>query len=292
MLMQLEQLRHFVKIAELRSFTRAAEATGLSQSALSRSIARLEADLGLPLFERQLRQVELTDSGHLLLQRAGLILSLVDDVRAEIHDDGVTGRIRVGAIPTIAPYLLPKLLQQFKPLAPDASVVIQEDTTDVLLKSLADGTLDLAILALPLSARHLEIEELFEEELLLVLPVGHPLAAKKQIRIADIDTLPFVLLGEAHCLTDNILTFCRRKSFQPVSVERTSQLATVQELVALDHGVSLIPAMAHALDTSQRRVYRSLSGPRPTRKIVMAMNPYRFQTQLCKSFQTCVRAVL
>ena len=108
--MELEQLRHFLKVAELGNFTRAAEAVGLSQSALSRSIARLEEELGQPIFERQTRKVALTDSGNLLLDRARQILSLVEDAKAEIYDDGQTGRIRVAAIPTIAPYFLPERL--------------------------------------------------------------------------------------------------------------------------------------------------------------------------------------
>lgn len=287
--MELDQLRHFLKAAELSSFTRAAEASGLSQPALSRSIGRLEEELGQPLFERQTRKLALTDAGKLLQTRAQQILSLIDNTKAEICDDGQRGTLRVGAIPTIAPYLLPVLLRRFSDAHRQASVIVQEDTTDNLLKKLAEGIVDLAILALPLSAKYLEVEELFEEELLLVLCKDHRLCEKKQIRLADIESLPFVLLGEAHCLTDNIVSFCRQKAFHPMSVELTSQLATVQELVSLNHGVSLIPAMARVLDTSERRVYRSLAGATPTRKIVMGFNPYRFQSRLAEDFKQLLR---
>ncbi len=287
--MELDQLRHFLKAAELSSFTRAAEAVSLSQPALSRSIARLEEELGQPLFERQTRKIALTDAGKLLQTRAQQILSLVDNTKAEICDDGQTGILRVGAIPTIAPYLLPVLLRRFRDAHSLASVIVQEDTTNNLLKKLAEGVVDIALLALPLSAKYLEVEELFEEQLLLVLCKEHALCAKKQIRLTDIESLPFVLLGEAHCLTDNIVSFCRQKAFHPMSVELTSQLATVQELVSLNHGISLIPAMARVLDTSERRVYRSLSGSAPTRKIVMAFNPYRFQSRLAESFKQLLR---
>ena len=287
--MELDQLRHFLKAAELSSFTRAAQAIELSQPALSRSIARLEEELGQPLFERQTRKLALTDAGKLLQTRAQQILSLVDNTKAEISDDGQTGTLRVGAIPTIAPYLLPVLLRRFSDGHPRAAVIVQEDTTDNLLKKLAEGVVDVALLALPLATKYLEIEELFEEELLLVMCKDHELCAKKQIRLADIEPLPFVLLGEAHCLTDNIVSYCRQKAFHPMSVELTNQLATVQELVALNHGVSLIPAMARVLDTSDRRVYRSLSGSTPTRKIVMAFNPYRFQSRLAEAFKQLLR---
>ena len=287
--MEIEQLRHFLKVAELANFTRAAEEIGLSQPALSRSIARLEAEFGQPMLERQTRSVSLTDAGRLLLGRAKQIVTMVDDTLVEITDDGQTGRIRVGAIPTIAPYYLPPLLKSFGKAYPRATVIINEEPTEQLLKSLTDGDLDVGILALPLTVRHLDIEELFEEELQLVLPAHHPLADKPQVRLSDIQSLPFVLLGEAHCLTDNIVSFCRQKSFHPVSVERTSQLATVQELVALGHGISMVPEMARQLDHSKQRVYRSISGVKPTRKIVLVSNPYRYHTRLVQAFMEQVK---
>lgn len=147
----------------------------------------------------------------------------------------------------------------------------------------------MAILALPIPAKYLEVEELFEEELFLVLPPRHPLVEKKSIRLSDVEPHPFVLLGEAHCLSDNILSFCSQRSFQPVSVEKTSQLTTVQELVSLSHGVSMIPAMAKDVDRSDNRIYRSFSGRKPTRKIAVAWNPYRFQSRLLKTFRERLR---
>jgi LysR family hydrogen peroxide-inducible transcriptional activator len=287
--MELDQLRHFVRVAELNSFTRAALAVRLSQPALSRSIARLEEELGQPLLERRSRGVSLTHSGHLLLGRARQILTLVEDARTEISDDGETGRIRIAAIPTVAPYFLPEQLRQFQRQCPRAQMIIQEDTTDRLLKRVADGEIDIAIAALPITMKYLLIEPLFEEELLLVMAPEHPLNRRKAIRVSDVESLPFVLLGEAHCLTENVLSFCRQKSFSPVAVERTSQLAMVQELVSLNHGISLIPAMARALDTSDRRVYRSLSDGNPTRTIAMVTNPYRYQSKLQQKFQEMLR---
>lgn len=287
--MEFEQLRHFIKVAELSSFTRAAESLVMSQPAISRSIARLEEELGQPLFERQTRRVALSDAGQLLLVRARQIIALADDVKSEISDDGQSGRLRVGAIPTIAPYLLPKVLRKFHDAFPKAIVSVQEDTTESLIKRLAAGEVDLAICALPLEAKYLKVEMLCEEELMLVMATDHPLCEKKQIRLSDVESLPFVLLNEAHCLTDNIVSFCRQKSFHPISVERTNQLATVQELVALDHGVSMIPAMAQALDLSDRRIYRSLAGTKPTRRIVVAWNPYRFESKLQHNFVACLK---
>lgn len=287
--MELEQLRHFLKVAETGNFTRAAHAVSLSQPALSRSIARLEAELGQPVFDRQTRKAVLTDAGRILHDRARQIVSLVDDLPAEICDDGQSGRIRVGAIPTIAPFFLPQFLRDFGGDFPQARVVVQEDTTDVMLKKLSEGEIDAALLAQPLESRHLQFEDLFDEELFLVMSADHPLRHKSRISLADLESLPFVLLGEAHCLTGSILQFCRRGAWQPVSVERTSQLVSVQELVSLNHGVSFIPAMARALDVSERRIYRSLSGVKPTRRIVLAWNPYRFQSRLLEAFKQRLR---
>lgn len=282
--MELEQLRHMTKVAEHGNFTRAAADLGLTQPAVSRSIARLEEELGQPLFERHSREVVLTDAGRTALAMARRILGLVDDLKAQITDDGATGRVRVGAIPTIAPYFLPGLIRCFRDIHPRAHVGVVEDTTEKLLQKLADGEIDLAVLARPLNVKYLEVDDLFDEELLLVVAAESELCDEPVIGLERIESMPFVLLGEAHCLSDNILHFCRHNAFNPVALERTSQLATVQELVALGHGVSLIPAMAGRMDTSPRRVYRHLAEPTPTRRIVMAWNPYRFRSRLVVAF--------
>lgn len=287
--MDLDQLRYFLRVAERQNFTRAAEDLGISQPALSRAIQKLEEELGQPMFERKSRSVVLTDAGKLLQSRARQVLTIIEDTQAEITDDGQSGRVRVGAIPTVAPYFLPEVLRSFSREHPKATLIVQENTTDVLLKSCTQGEIDLAILALPVPAKYLEVEELFEEELLLVLPPEHPLVQQEKIRLCDVEPFPFVLLDEAHCLSGNIISFCRQRSFQPVAVERTSQLTMVQELVSLSHGVSLIPAMARARDQSDRRVYRSFAGRKPTRTIAVAWNPYRFQSRLVQAFRDSLR---
>jgi LysR family hydrogen peroxide-inducible transcriptional activator len=286
---EIDQLRHFVRVAETENFTRAAELVGLSQPALSRSIARLEDELGQPLFERQSRKVALTEAGRLLLDRARVILMMIADVTAEIGDDGRSGKVRVAAIPTVAPYLLPDCLRSFHQLFPQAQLIVLEDTTERLLKKVAEGDVDVAICALPIGAKYVEVEPLFDEELFLVIGCEHPLARAKTVRVADLAEHPFVLLGEAHCLTDNVVSFCRQKSLHPVAVEQTNQLSMVQELVALGHGVSLIPAMARARDTGTSRVYRSLAGEKPKRTIAMVSNPYRYRSHIVLRFADHLR---
>lgn len=287
--LSLHALEQFVALARTRNFTRAAEELHLSQPALSRAIQKLEDQLGQPLFERKPREVLLTDLGELLHERAREILQLVEDTFSELAEAGRRGRIRLGAIPTIAPYFLPGVLSRFAELHPEVRVSVLEDTTEVLVKRCSLGEIDLAIVALPILARHLQVESLFDEELLLVLPAGHPLAGVKKLTMEAVEPHPFVMLNEAHCLSENIATFCRQHSVQPVTVERTSQLTTVQELVALNHGVSIVPEMARRLDLSDRRVYRSFSGERPTRTVALMWNPARFQGKAVKALLQFLR---
>lgn len=288
--MELDQLRYFLQIAETKNFTRAAELLVVSQPALSRSVQRLEEELGVPLFVRKSRQVELSDAGELFKIRAEQILGLVEDTKAQISDDGETGRVRIGAIPTIAPYFLPAFLKKFAKQFPKAVAEVYEDTTKNLLHQVSQGEIDFGVLALPISEKHLDVEELFEEELLIALPSNHELVDKPQIRLKDIEHLPFVMLDEPHCLSATILSFCRNRSFQPVVVGKTNQLSTVQELVALNHGISMVPKMAERIDHSKNRVYRSLAGSPLRRTIGIVWDPYRYQTRLIKAVIDALRA--
>lgn len=289
--MELDQLRYFLAVAASGSFTGAGEELGITQPALSRSIAKLEQEIGQPLFERQSRQLKLTDLGTRLKSRAEQILLLVDDTLAELTDDGVQGRVRVGAIPTIAPYFLPPVMREFRDSHPSAQIVAMEETTDKLLQRCSQGDVDLVISAAPIRGPYLEMEPLFDEELLVVLPTQHELAQQRTVRLTQLQKYPFVLLDETHCLSETISAVCRQRSFQPVTIEHASQLAMVSELVAMGHGVSLIPQMARAVDSSQQRVYRRVTHPIPKRQIVMVWNPYRFQSQLMQHFRHCVRKI-
>jgi LysR family hydrogen peroxide-inducible transcriptional activator len=282
--MDLGQLRYFSKIVEHRSFTRAAKDCSVSQPALSQQIAKLEKELGQPLFERQGRSIRLTPAGQVLQTHAEKILQLVDDAKRQITDDGQTGRICVSAIPTIAPYLLPNLLTSVASQFPLANFVISEDTTEKLLKRCSSGDVDVGILAIPASAKYLTIEPLFEEELLLALPADHALCSRTRISSKDIANEQFILLGDTHCLVDSIETFCNRKNFQPLTMSRIEQLTTVQHLVALGHGLSFVPKIATTDDLGGKLVYRSLSGDKPTRKVAICWNPYRYQSQLLSNF--------
>jgi LysR family hydrogen peroxide-inducible transcriptional activator len=282
--MDLGQLRYFNKIVEHRSFTRAAQDCSVSQPALSQQIGKLEKELGQPLFERQGRSIRLTPAGQVLQTKAETILRLVEDAKRQITDDGQTGRICISAIPTLAPYLIPVVLTEVGTQFPNASFVVNEDTTDLLLDRCASGEIDVGFLAMPVNAKYLTWEPLYQEELLLALPAQHPLAKKNRITVKDIADEPFVLLGDTHCLVDAIESFCNRKGIQPVATSNIEQLATVQHLVALGHGLSFIPRIAAGENLGERIVYRSISGEKPMRKIGICYNAYRYQSQLLANF--------
>ncbi len=290
--MELFQLRYFLKVVEHSNFTRAAESCSVSQPALSQAIQKLEDELRQPLFERSGRQVSLSDAGRLLLPKAQQIVRLAEEARAAITDDGKTGCLRIAAIPTVAPYLVPELVQSFSQKLPEVRLDVQEEVTDQALKRCRAGDVDVVLLALPVTTTDLDVEPLMEEELSLVLPVDHPLAQADQIRIADLEPYPFVLLDEAHCLSGDILGFCKRNRVQPLTTGRSNQLITVLELVSAGFGISLIPNMARDFHQSPRRVYRSLAGDRPTRRIAMCSNSYRFQSRIQKAFLEHVRVTL
>lgn len=281
---EFHHLQGFIAVARAGNFTKAAEELGLSQSALSRSIQKLEIQIGQPLFDRQPRQVILTPAGETFFPKAKQILSLVEDAFREISEGENIGHIRLAAIPTIAPFFLPGLLTGFSSEYPEIKVSVTESTSESIVKGSKRGEFDAAIIALPYPIENLKSYPLFDEELFLVLPSGHVLGESEEISVQDLQEIPFVMLRKEHCLSDQVETFCQRESVHPISIERTSQLATVQELVSLEHGISIIPDMARNIDSSEKRIYRRFAEPRPQRTISLLINPDRFQSRALLSF--------
>ncbi|HUG18216.1 MAG TPA: LysR substrate-binding domain-containing protein [Planctomycetaceae bacterium] len=290
--MELHQLRYFVSVADHENFTRAAEKCFVAQPSLSQQIIKLEKELGGPLFDRTARKVRLTDAGRKFYQRAVLILGSVEAARQELLEEDGSGRIAIGAIPTLAPYLLPSLLKDFVQSYPEAEVSVYENLTQFTIQACLEGEIDVGFLALPVESAQLEVEPLFSEELLLAMSADHALAGQKRITMKHIMEEPFVLLSEAHCLGEQIVSFCKQSSCLPSVSCHSAQLLTVQEMVGLGHGVSLIPRMAADADRSDKRCYRSLSGKKPTRTIAMISRSHRHQTRLVREFMQQARASL
>jgi LysR family hydrogen peroxide-inducible transcriptional activator len=244
--MDVQQLRYFSAVARTGSFTKAAAQEQVSQPALSQQIHRLEAELGLPLFERLGRSVRLTENGQVLLPRVLAMLQELGAAKAEMESllDGTQGELRIGCIPTIMPFYLAPRLPEFAARHPGVSLRLVEDTTARLIEKLQSGDLDLAVLALPVASPDLVCSELFREELMLALASGHAMAEAPAVNLKDLRGERMLLLKEGHCFRDNVLTACRRANFEFESVFESDQFASIFPLVAAGFGISLIPAMA------------------------------------------------
>ncbi|WP_218279930.1 LysR family transcriptional regulator [Verrucomicrobium spinosum] len=266
----MHQLRYMVAVARTGNFSRAAQTCHVSQPSLSQQIQKLEDELGERLFDRLRRHAKLTQAGERFLPRAVRILEEMDAATREARaaNDLDQGRITVGVLPTIAPYLLPKLIAAFSAKYPGVQVVVHEDTTARLRELTAACEVDIAIASLPLQDERFEVRELFDEELLLALPNNHRLVDQKKIIPEDLLEEKFILMKEGHCLGDQVLHFCHRQDFHPQVSCRSAQMETVQSLVQSGMGITLVPRMALQEDRSVKPVYRSLSDPSPKRTIV------------------------
>jgi LysR family hydrogen peroxide-inducible transcriptional activator len=284
--MELHQLRYFVAVAELGHFTRAAERCLVAQPSLSQQIRKLEKELGQPLFDRLGRTVRLTDAGRTLYDQAVSILASVEEAKRQVADGNgeQVGVVSVGAIPTVAPFLLPGLASAYQRRYRGSRVIIYEDLTAHVIENCLRGELDVGVLAMPVSDPRLHVAPLFEEPLLLALPAGHALAKKRRVTVDDLNGQAFILLSEMHCLGEQIVSFCNQESCSPFMVCRSAQLLTVQELVSVGHGVSLLPEMACQHDRPSRRVYRRLSGAAPSRTLAMIWHKQRYQQPPVRRF--------
>ncbi|MBI3823456.1 MAG: LysR family transcriptional regulator [Planctomycetes bacterium] len=291
--MEMHQLRYFVAVARTGSFSRAAEQCHISQPSLSQQIQKLERGLKQKLFDRLGRRVLLTAAGRMLLDRATVILSEVDDATRQLRegDDERGGRLSIGAIPTIAPYLLPAALEKLLAAKPDVELSIHEGVTQQLLAATVGGDLDLAIVALPINEDRLHVEELFSEPLYLAVPRRHHLARCKSITIEDLQAERFILLDEMHCLGDQVLSFCNANGCQPRIACRSAQIMTIQLLIAQGQGISLIPEMARRADAGGGKVYRRLAGTQPMRSIAAVWHRHRHHGPAAEMFLTGLREI-
>jgi LysR family hydrogen peroxide-inducible transcriptional activator len=249
----LSQLRAFVAIAEYRHFGTAAARLGVSQPTLSQALAALEHGLGLQLIERSTRRVLVTAAGMRLLPKAMATLEAADRFVASATGDGLGGTLRMGIIPTVAPYVLPGLLPELRKRLPELRPQIVEDQTVRLLDGLRTGVLDVALLAVPTEMPGLVEIPLYTEEFVLVTPRGHELAGRTDLAAAVLDAQPLLLLDEGHCLRDQTLEACRSADVHPAAVgdTRAASLSTVVQCVAGGLGVTLIPQMAVATETAR-----------------------------------------
>jgi LysR family hydrogen peroxide-inducible transcriptional activator len=265
-----KQLRYFDALARHGHFGRAADACAISQPALSMQIKELEETLGGVLLERGARHVGLTKFGEEVAQRVRDILRSVDELGdfARASRDQLAGRLRVGMIPTIAPYLLPTVIGNLTRLHPELDIHVRETLTPKLIQELREGRLDTAIVALPVSEPSLTEVALFAENFLLVRPgeaEGTPVPTVKALR-----EMRLLLLEEGHCFRDQALSFCNMHASPPREVLDASSLSTLVQMVSAGIGVTLIPEMAVAVETRSAPVsVARFKNPQPSRTIGM-----------------------
>jgi LysR family transcriptional regulator, hydrogen peroxide-inducible genes activator len=266
----LRQLRYFDALADHGRFGRAAAACGISQPALSMQIKELEEVLGAPLVERGARQVQLTKFGEQAILRVRDILRSVDEMGdiARASRNILAGRLRIGMIPTIAPYFLPTAIANIGRRHPKLDIHVREALTSILIQELVEGRLDAALVALPISEPSLAEVALFKEQLLLVRPSeeeGTPVPNSKRLR-----SMRLLLLEEGHCFRDQALSFCKMQSSLPREALDASSLSTLVQMVSAGMGVTLIPEMAATVETRSASVsVARFKKPQPSRTIGM-----------------------
>jgi len=269
--MEFHQLRYVCAIAETGSFSRAAERCEIAQPSLSQQVLKLEEDLGAKLFDRLGRSIRVTEAGRAFLPHARSILEQMETARSSVADKNtdVRGSVAVGVIPTIAPYLMPRYTADFARKYPDARLRIVEETTPILVESLRDLSIDLAILALPLRHKDLESFPIRTEPLFAALPKDHPRAAAESIPLKSLRGERFVMLRDGHCFRDLSIVTCTHARITPNIAFESDQFSSVLGMVAAGVGISLVPEMAVDRDAGCR--YVRLSDTRASRTIVAAV---------------------
>lgn len=269
--MEFHQLRYVCAIAETGSFSRAAERCKIAQPSLSQQVLKLEEDLGVKLFDRLGRSIRITEAGRAFLPHARSILEQMESARSSVANKNadVRGNVAVGVIPTIAPYLMPGYAAAFANRYPDARLRILEETTPNLVERLRDLSIDLAILALPLRHKDLELFPIRTEPLFAALPKDDPRAAAESLALKSLRGAPFVMLRDGHCFRDLSVATCTHARVTPHIAFESDQFSSILGMVAAGVGISLVPEMA--IDRAAGCRYVRLSDTRATRTIVAAV---------------------
>jgi LysR family transcriptional regulator, hydrogen peroxide-inducible genes activator len=265
----LRQLRYLASLARHRHFGRAAEDCAVTQPALSMQVRELEREIGAALVERRPGEIVLTDTGNGVAQRAEHILAatrdLIDYAR---HRDLLSGQLKLGIIPTLAPYVLPRMLPRLQAAYSRLRLEVRETQTRMLLEELSRGDLDCALLALPADGADVESSPLFDDPFLLALPASDPTPKRERVGVQDVDLHRLILLEEGHCLRDQALAFCATPRHDAPAGLGATSLATVMQMVANGYGVTLVPEVAIDVEVRDRRVkLKRFAAPEPARTV-------------------------
>jgi LysR family hydrogen peroxide-inducible transcriptional activator len=286
------QLEYVVAVADHLSFSNAADACGVSQPALSSQVREAEQRLGLRLFERGRGGVSVPPHARAVIDAARRAIRTVDDVvDAAIDLRGeLVGPVRVGVIPTMAPYLLPTVVRELRRRQPRAEAVLTEERTDELVRRIALGELDVGLLASPVPGEGLEVVEVAVDHFDLAMPQDHPFAGEGSLPSGMLSGLPVMLLEDGHCLRDQAIDVCATVGANPEHAIQGTSLTTLCQMVAAGSGVTLLPASAREVEAraGSGLVTRPLRDPRPNRVVVLA---WRASSPLAPLYRTFAEAI-
>ena len=271
--MNFRALQYFVKLAELKHFSKAANACFVSQPTLSTQVQKLEDELGVTLVERAPRQIMLTPIGEDIAHRARHVLRDIEHLKdaARRSKDPETGTIKLGIFPTLAPYLLPHVIQDICQQYPDLKLQLAEEKTEDILSMLDQGRLDAGLLALPVEEQGLETEILFEEPFVTAMPSSHPLTEKQSISLEDLEGEELLLLEEGHCLRQHALAVCAMAGAHERMDFHATSMETLRQMVAANAGVTLMPVLSvkPPIPSTNNIALRPFKTPAPSRTIAL-----------------------
>jgi LysR family transcriptional regulator, hydrogen peroxide-inducible genes activator len=269
--LKLKDLQYLVALADEKHFGRAAQRSFVSQPTLSAQLKKLEDYLGVQLIERNPKQVTLTEAGEQIVARARRIIEASDEVvtLARAHRDPLAGKLRLALLPTIGPYLLPRVSREIRKALPRLELRLYEYQTAQMLEKLHGGQIDLGILALPVDLEGLESRRLYDEAFTVALPEHHRLTKKTSLKAEDLKDEPLLLLEDGHCLRDQALEVCSGVGMQEKQDFRATSLETLRQMVATGAGVTLLPELASrgAYGSARGVVLRPFAKPAPVRRI-------------------------
>jgi LysR family hydrogen peroxide-inducible transcriptional activator len=269
--MNLKDLKYLVALADTSHFGKAAERCFVSQPTLSAQLKKLEEYLGVKLVERQPKNVQLTEVGKQIVIRARRMLDEGDEIvaLARSNTDPFAGKLKIGLIPTIGPYLLPRVMQKIRKALPQLGLMLYEYQTEELLRRLREGEIDLGVMALPVMLDGLESRALYEEAFTVALPTHHALAAKNTIKVQDLKGQTLLLLQDGHCLRDQALEVCSRVDVREAEDYRATSLETLRQMVVAGLGITLLPEMAVESPYGSQRglAIRQFTNPKPSRTV-------------------------
>ncbi|MDB5083539.1 MAG: transcriptional regulator [Bacilli bacterium] len=287
-------MAYALQVADDLSFSRAAQHLHIAQPSLSQQISKLESELGVKLFHRNPHFIELTDAGKRFCDRARLILDSVEQLKREMSDEVSMehGNVIIGCLPMTGTHVLPRVIPAFRTRYPSIAVNLVEDTTEHLETAASQGKLDVTLLSLPILSPSLDYQPVFHEEIWAVVPQNHLLAGSKEIVLRDLQDEPFIVLKKGQGFRQTVFDLCGEAGFTPQVVFESSNIETVQSLVAAGMGVALVPSMvSRSQNLDFPPLYKPISG-RPSRTLVAAYKKGRYQSRAALAFIEVVQSVL